>query len=141
MVIMANKLNIKNINKHFVKSIRFCWISYSGCLGPSGYVFFMDSRGVLYSCNYDYEKSEEYINPEELCSKCKKYGLDLDLNRISAIKDWDSFYLGGCGNYLYVHPKHALDFYRLAYGRTCVELFQHWQECARYILCTKEGTN
>ena len=137
---MQKQLSIKDINKKFVKNIRFCWISYSGCLGPSGYVFFMDNKGILYSCNYDYEKSEEYINPKELCNKCKKYGLDLDLNRISAIKDWDSFYLGGYGNYLYVCPKHALDFYRFAYGRTYTELFQYWKELARYIMCTQMST-
>lgn len=137
MTNMNKQLNIKDIDTEFVDSISFCWISYSGCLGPSGYIFFMNDKGVLYYCNYDDEKSNEYINANKLCRKCKQYGLDLDLERISAIKNWDSFYLGGCGNYLYVCPKYALDFYRLAYGRSYMELFNNWQDCARYLLCTK----
>lgn len=97
----------------------------------------MDKKGEVYSCNYDNEKSNEYIDLNELCKRCKSYDLDLDLERINAIKDWDTFYLGGCGNYLYVCPKYALDFYRLADGRSCVELFENWQDCARHILCTQ----
>lgn len=134
---MQKQLNIKDINRRFVKNIRFCWIGYSGCLGYSGYVFFMNKKGILYSCNYDSQESNEYINPKELGKRFKRYGLDFDLNRISLINNWDSFYLGGCGNYLYVSPKNALDFYRFAYGRTCVELYKNWQDVARYILCTK----
>lgn len=133
---MQKQLNINDINQQFVDSISFCLISYSGCLGPSGYMFFMDDKGNIYSCNYDNSKSSEYVNPNELCKKYKEHGLDLDLKRICALKGWESFYLGGCGNYLYVCPKKALNFYRLADGRSYLDLFNNWQDYARNILCT-----
>lgn len=125
------------INHKFVDSIKFCLISYSGCLGPSGYIFFMDDKGDLFSCNYDSKLSKEYINLKELCTKLKSNGFDLDLERVDAIKDWESLYLGGYGNYLYIHPKYVLDFYRLAYGESFVDIFKSWKDLARYILCTQ----
>lgn len=137
MVNMRKQLNINDINQQFVDSISFCLISYSGCLGPSGYIFFMNDNGDIYHCNYDDKESKEYISLHKLCEKCRSFGFDLNLERNNAIKEWDSFYLGGCGNYLYVCPKYALNFYRLAYRLSSTELFENWEFIARHILCTK----
>lgn len=139
MVIMINKLNIKDINQLFVNEIAFIYISNPGCLGPDGMVEFVLSDSKTYSCNVVYEQAKDYLELNLLKDKLSQYNFDFDLG--SYIKGYESVYLGGYGNFLFVKPEYVLDFYRYFYGRNPVYVFQNWYKYAHYILCTKEGTS
>lgn len=136
---MFNKLNINKINQYFVDNIEFLYIAYPGCLGLDGTIKFLLKDGNAYSCNVIYEDEENYIDYELLKNKLLSFNFDLDLH--SNIKGYESLYLGGCGNYLFIKPKYALDFYRFSYGMQCSEIFKKWYEFSTYILCTQNGTS
>ena len=139
MVIMINKLNIKDITQPFVDNISFIYISNPGCLGLDGTVEFVLSDNKAYSCNVAYKQANDYLDLDLLKDKLSEYNLNLNLGSI--INGYESVYLGGCGNFLFMKPKYALNFYRYFYGRDYVYVYQNWYEYAKYALCTKEGTS
>ena len=139
MVIMTNKLKMKDITQSFVDNISFIFISNPGCLGPDGTVEFVLSDNKKYSCNVAYKQADDYVDFDLLKGKLSKYNLDLSLG--SNINGYESLYLGGCGNYLFMKPEHALNFYRYFYGKDYVYVYQNWLEYVSYVLCTKESTS
>ncbi len=134
-------MHLNMIDQQFVDDITFCWISYPGCIGPDGVVFFMNIKGDIYWCDITHKSSKNYINPNILFNKINEYGLSICLKNIRAINEWEEIYMGGMGNYLYIKPTYALLFYRFINGYKPIEIFEHWQNIARYILCTQWSTN
>lgn len=134
-----NKLGIKDITQTFVNNISFIYVSNPGCLGPDGTVEFVLSDNKTYSCNVAYKQANDYVDFYLLKEKLSEYNFDLKLG--SNINGFESVYLGGCGNYLFIKPEYVLDFYRYFYGRDYVYVYQNWFEYAHYILCTKESTS
>lgn len=131
-----NKLILEDINKEFVDNISFCHIGYGGCFGYSECIIFMNTKGNLYRCNVRDKKDNYYINLDELTKRLSEHGFNLDYEGLRMVKDWNEVYMGGCGNYLYIKPIYALEFYRFAYGSSYEDIYNHWQEFAKHILST-----
>lgn len=120
---MINKLNTKDINQSFVDNIAFVFISNPGSLGPDGEVRFVLTDCKEYSCNIAYKECDNYIDYDLLKKKLSSFNFELDLT--ARIRDFDSVYLGGCGNHLAVKTKYALEFYRFTCGDRPVEIFEN----------------
>lgn len=135
MVIMINKLTIKNITQEFIDNIAFIFVSYPGSLGPDGTVEFVLKNTDSYKCNVAYRETDNYFDYDLLKKSLIEYNFDFDMDR--SIDGFEKVYLGGCGNDLYIKDKYALEFYRFTYGSLPVKVFQEWREIANYILCTQ----
>ena len=135
MVIVTNKLTIKNINKEFVDNLAFIFVSHPGSLGPDGTIEFVLNDTNSYKCNIAYKEDDDYFDYDLLKRKFIEYNFDFDMER--SIDGFEKVYLGGCGNDLYIKNKYALEFYRFTYGSLPPKVFQNWREIANYILCTQ----
>ena len=132
---MINKLLINDINKTFVDNIAFIFICYPGSMGSDGTIEFILNDTSSFSCNVAYDMFDNYIDYDVLINKLSEYGLYLD--EYANMNGFESLYLGGGGNFILIKQEYALDFYRLAYGLSPVQIYQKWQEFMNYILCTK----
>lgn len=121
--IMINKLSLDDINKEFVDNISFVFISCAGSLGPDGKMAFILKNGKTYQCNIAYPEAENYVNPFFL-RRILSVEYDFEIDENYKVNGFESIYLGGYGNMLYVKPEYALDFYRFAYGLQPHKVFE-----------------